>query len=166
MIDDLVGRFRSGYVANKRPVALQEWRVTTGDPEVAEKIAALLDAKSDPAEWEASGEDNIEVYGSTGSVEIILEGDRPLRQSMVLFGRRQEGPATPEIVLTFRLAAAPDLGVFEFASESWALARDFAGRPELASPSAGGDRATLSIVTGGEAPRPDLQVHRASTGAG
>ena len=40
--NDVVGRFRSGHQINKRPAALSEWRVTTGDPEVAEKIHDIL----------------------------------------------------------------------------------------------------------------------------
>lgn len=85
--DDVVGRFRSGYVANKRPVALQEWRVTTGDPEVADAIADLLGG-SEPKEWDASGEDNLEVYSDANEVEVILDGSRALRQAMVLYGRK------------------------------------------------------------------------------
>lgn len=85
--DDVVGRFRSGYVANKRPVALQEWRVTTGDPEVADKIADLLGGR-EPQEWDASGEDNLEVFTEADAVEVILAGKNPLRQAMVLYGRK------------------------------------------------------------------------------
>lgn len=83
--NDVVGRFRSGYVANKRPVALAEWRVTTGDPDVAERIATLLDG-AEPQEWDASGEDNLETFTKSASVEIILDGPR-LRQAMILWGR-------------------------------------------------------------------------------
>lgn len=90
--DDVVGRFRSGYVVGEgrdaRPVALQEWRVTTGDPDVAEKIADLLNAESDPKEWDAAGEDNIEVFTSANEIEVILEGEKALRQAMVLYGRK------------------------------------------------------------------------------
>lgn len=84
--DDVVGRFRSGYVANKRPVALQEWRVTTGDPDVADKISDLLGGEA-PKEWDASGEDNIEVFSASGDVEVILDGSNALRQAMILWGR-------------------------------------------------------------------------------
>lgn len=85
--DDVVGRFRSGYVANKRPVALQEWRVTTGDPEVADKIAEILNG-GEPQEWDASGEDNLEVFTKANEVEIILDNANALRQAMVLYGRK------------------------------------------------------------------------------
>ncbi len=84
--DDLVGRFRSGYQANNRPVALSEWRVTTGDPDVADRVQALLGGE-DPAEWEAAGEDNLEVFTKSEGVDVILEGKSPLRQRMILWGR-------------------------------------------------------------------------------
>lgn len=86
--DDVVGRFRSGYVANKRPVALQEWRVTTGDPEVAEKIAEILDG-DEPQRWDAAGEDDLEVFTQAKELEVILDGPRALRQKMVLWGRNK-----------------------------------------------------------------------------
>jgi hypothetical protein len=85
--DDVVGRFRSGYVANKRPVALSEWRVTTGDPEVADKVASILDG-DEPQEWDATGEDNLEVFTKAAEVDVILAGKNPLRQAMVLYGRK------------------------------------------------------------------------------
>jgi hypothetical protein len=88
--DDIVGRFRSGHQvgngARKKPVALQEWRVTTGDPDVAEKIQGLLGG-DEPAEWEATGEDNLEVFTTSPEVEIILEKASALRQAMILWGR-------------------------------------------------------------------------------
>lgn len=90
--DDIVGRFRSGHqVAGRggrlQPVALSEWRVTTGDPDVAEKMVALLDAENGVEEWEASGEDNLEVFGSKAAVRIVLERASALRQAMILWGR-------------------------------------------------------------------------------
>lgn len=84
--DDIVGRFRSGYQANKRPVALSEWRVTTGDPEVADAIARLLDG-DEPQPWDASGEDNLEVFTKAPEVDIIIDPQRGLRQSLILWGR-------------------------------------------------------------------------------
>lgn len=86
--DDVVGRFRSGYVENDRPVALQDWRVTTGDPDVAEKVRELLGAAEAPAEWETKGEDSLELFTSSGSVDVILDGPKALRQAMVLYGRK------------------------------------------------------------------------------
>jgi hypothetical protein len=85
--DDVVGRFRSGHQINGRPAALTEWRVTTGDPEVATFIYDDLGG-DEPQEWEAKGEDNLEVFTASDKVEIILEGENALRQAMVLFSRQ------------------------------------------------------------------------------
>ncbi|WP_224768999.1 recombination directionality factor [Nocardioides ochotonae] len=181
--DDVVGRFRSGYVANNMPVALSDWRVTTGDPEVAERVAELLNG-DEPQTWDATGEDNLEVFTKSTSVEVILDGPRALRQAMVLYGRKgilrvsdgetitypeedkgkpdpQAGQslqerkdaaragtgAEPRIELFFRLADAPDLGVFKFQSGSWSLARDLAyfGTEDELADYDGPVRATLAL---------------------
>jgi hypothetical protein len=156
--DDVVGRFRSGHQINNRPAALTEWRVTTGDPEVASEVHDLLGGDA-PQEWEAKGEDNIEVFTASSSVDIILEGTGALRQRMVLWGRngkpisvsdgatledgtpdpdahltfqerkakaREGVGAEPQIEVFFRLAEAPDLGIFKFQTASWSMAQDLA----------------------------------------
>ncbi|WAB10807.1 recombination directionality factor [Arthrobacter phage Tuck] len=84
--DDVVGRFRSGHQINNRPAALTEWRVTTGDPEVADAVHEILGGDA-PQDWDAKGEDNIEVFTASKEVEIILEGEKALRQKMVLWSR-------------------------------------------------------------------------------
>lgn len=88
--DDIVGRFRSGYQSGtgkkKTPQALSEWRVTTGDPEVADAVQGLLGGDK-PAEWEATGEDNLEVFTEAPEVRIVLEKPSALRQAMILWGR-------------------------------------------------------------------------------
>lgn len=84
--DDIVGRFRSGYQLNDRPAALTDWRVTTGDPKVAEAVHELLGGDK-PQEWAAKGEDNLEVFTASESVDIIIEKPSSLRQQMVLWGR-------------------------------------------------------------------------------
>lgn len=89
--DDVVGRFRSGHQVEsgrgkKKPIALQEWRVTTGDPVVAARVQELLGG-DEPVEWEASGEDNLEVFTEAPEVEIVLEKPSSLRQAMILWGR-------------------------------------------------------------------------------
>jgi hypothetical protein len=84
--DDVVGRFRSGHQINDRPAALNEWRVTTGDPDVAAAIFDLLGGDA-PAEWEAKGEDNLEVFTASKDVAIIIERANSLRQRLVLWGR-------------------------------------------------------------------------------
>lgn len=83
---DLVGRFRSGYQVNNRPASLEMWRVTTGDPEVADAIRALYGG--DKAQtWDTQGEDNLETFTTAEKVKILLDGPTAIRQEMVLWGR-------------------------------------------------------------------------------
>lgn len=82
---DVVGRFRSGYMVGRRPMSLSEWRVTTGDPELADKLATLLDAKEGYDEWETSKEDNLQVFGSTNKVHVIVDSPKALRTGMALW---------------------------------------------------------------------------------
>lgn len=84
--DDIVGRFRSGYQLSGRPAALTEWRVTTGDPDVAKEVHDLLGGDA-PQEWEAKGEDNLEVFTASKEIEILIEGEKSLRQKMVMWSR-------------------------------------------------------------------------------
>ncbi|WP_424936642.1 MULTISPECIES: hypothetical protein [Bacteria] len=84
--DDVVGRFRSGHMIDDRPQALDEWRMTTGDPDVAAKIHELLGG-DEPQEWASKGEDNIEVFTASTEVDIVIEKASDLRQRMVLWGR-------------------------------------------------------------------------------
>jgi hypothetical protein len=109
---DIVGRFRYGYQINGRPAALGEWRITTGDPDVAAEIHDLLGGDA-PQEWEAKGEDNLEIFTATKEVEILLDGPSSLRQQMILWGRNgkviqrgdgetlEDGSPDPDAELTF-----------------------------------------------------------------
>ncbi|MFJ3588609.1 hypothetical protein ACIQUY_04875 [Streptomyces sp. NPDC090231] len=154
---DIVGRFRSGRLVGKQPEALNEWRVTTGDPVVAAEISRLMGGKS--GEWETDKEDNLEVLTTSTAVEIIIESSDKIDASMKLFGmqglahhcdgveylspdedkgtpcgcpeglqdrkdkaRAGRGPK-PSIDVQFKLAAAPELGVFRFNSGSWELVK-------------------------------------------
>ncbi|MDQ0895788.1 recombination directionality factor [Agromyces ramosus] len=111
--DDIVGRFRSGYVIDDRPATLRDWRVTTGDPEVAEKIHDLLGGDA-PQSWASKGEDNLEVFTASSSVEVILAGPSAIRQRMVLWGRsgnpiytsdgftKNDGTPDPDAELSFQ----------------------------------------------------------------
>ena len=150
---DLVGRFRSGAQVNGRPMALTEWRVTTGDPEIASSIADLFGGKT--SEWETKTEENLEVYTEAGEVKIILDGASAVKTGMVLWGRKgkvrecdgvtqKDGSACvcpqtvkerkeaaqagngcdPSIMIFFRLADAPELGKFRFITGSWSMLRE------------------------------------------
>ncbi len=81
---DVVGRFRAGHMIGKRPQTLNEWRVTTDDPEVADRVAELFGGKS-------QGWDNErqpwEVFTTATSVPVIVE---KIFSSMTLWGR--QGP--------------------------------------------------------------------------
>lgn len=82
--NDIVGRFRSGRLVGKTPEALNEWRVTTGDPVVAELITGLMGGES--AEWDTDKEDNLEILTDSKSVDIIIDSSAKLDASMKLFG--------------------------------------------------------------------------------
>ncbi|RKN09633.1 hypothetical protein D7319_11250 [Streptomyces radicis] len=84
--DDVVGRFRSGRMVGTRPEALSEWRVTTGDPEVAAEVAELLGGE--PAEWQTTGEDYLEVLTDAESVRVVIDGPDALSADMKLWGPR------------------------------------------------------------------------------
>lgn len=154
--DDLVGRFRSGVQINNRPQALNEWRITTGDPDVAAAVADLFGGT--PQEWETTTEERLEVLTEAAEVSVVLEGPHSVSSKMVLWGRKgpvrkcdgvqqDDGQACacpsaladrkdaakagtgcePSISVFFRLADAPDLGKFRFHTASWTAARDLAG---------------------------------------
>ncbi|MGI5404158.1 hypothetical protein ACQEVG_32850 [Streptomyces sp. CA-135486] len=155
--EDFVGRFRSGRLVGKQPEALNEWRVTSGDPVVADKIAELFGGAAE--EWDTDKEDNLEVLTDAASVEIIIESSDKIDASMKLFGmqglahhcdgveylspdedkgtpcgcppllqdrkdkaRAGRGPK-PSIDVVFKLAQAPELGLFRFNSGSWELVK-------------------------------------------
>ncbi|WP_327379416.1 recombination directionality factor [Streptomyces sp. NBC_01212] len=155
--NDYVGRFRSGRLVGKAPESLNEWRVTTGDPVVAARIADLLGGA--PEEWDTEKEDSTEILTTSASVEIIIENSDALDASMKLFGmsglvhhcdgvkflspdeekgdpcgcpaafqdrkdraKSGRGPK-PSVDLTFKLADAPELGLFRFNSGSWELVK-------------------------------------------
>jgi hypothetical protein len=75
--DDIVGRFRSGRLiklgTKETPESLNEWRVTTGDPSVADKIAALLGGEVES--WETDKEDNLQILTDAATVQIVIEPD-------------------------------------------------------------------------------------------
>lgn len=90
---DVVGRFRAGYQIDGEPASLSAFRVTTGDPKLAVAIAKALKVDKDKTgedatkdgvqEWDASGEDYLEVFTLADSVNIILEGAGSYRSQLV-----------------------------------------------------------------------------------
>jgi hypothetical protein len=86
-VDDIVGRFRSGYQANNRPASLTEWRVTTGDPDVAQTILDLMGGDGF-TEWDTQTEETLQVFTSSKSVDILLDSPGSVRTSLVVWGRK------------------------------------------------------------------------------
>ena len=88
--DDIVGNFRSGYQVNGTPASLTEWRVTTGDPDAADSIAKALGASAGPQTWETKTEQNIEVFTTSGEVEVLLDGAAAIDARMLIWPRGQK----------------------------------------------------------------------------
>jgi len=83
-VREIVGRFRSGRTEGRRPVALDTWRVTTGDPEVASAIANMFGGTVE--EWDTASEDNLEVLTDADRVEIIVDGPGAIQSDLKLWG--------------------------------------------------------------------------------
>ena len=149
--DDIVGRVRAGQQIQGRPVALSEWRFTSGDPAVASAVAELFGGS--PEKWETQSDEALEVLTTTAVLPVELTS---LTSEFVLWGRSNKPIRTcngivqgdelkttcvcpsdtsdhkaaaragtacqPSVRAVFRLAAAPDLGLFRFNSASWQLA--------------------------------------------
>jgi hypothetical protein len=83
-ISDFAGRFRAGMQLNNRPMSLKEWRVTTGDPAVADAIAEAFGGT--PERWETSKADSLQVLTETDSVKVIVDSADAVTFRMALFG--------------------------------------------------------------------------------
>ncbi|OKI24402.1 hypothetical protein [Streptomyces sp. CB03911] len=83
---DIVGKFRSGMLNSlNRPVSLPNWRVTTGDPDVADTVASALGGESET--WDTSGEDIYQVLTESPSVDIIVDNGDAIDSRLILWGR-------------------------------------------------------------------------------
>ncbi|MFG2147511.1 hypothetical protein ACGFRG_25495 [Streptomyces sp. NPDC048696] len=81
--DDTVGRFHGGRQENGVPVALSEWRVTTGDPDVAAAIAQLIGGT--PVETDSTSENYIEIMTGTDKVKAVLSGPDAITSDLKLW---------------------------------------------------------------------------------
>ncbi|MEV7278116.1 hypothetical protein [Streptomyces sp. NPDC093111] len=81
--DDTVGRFHGGKAENGIPVALSEWRVTTGDPEVAESISQLMGGT--PVETDSTSENYIEVLTEKSLTKVVLSGADAISSDLKLW---------------------------------------------------------------------------------
>jgi len=82
--DDVVGRVRSGKSVNGRPVSLSTWRITTGDPEVANAVANAFGGEV--SEWETTKEDNLEVITETDTLPVVISSPEAISARLVLWG--------------------------------------------------------------------------------
>jgi hypothetical protein len=83
--DDYAFRFRSGMHRGGKPIAISEWRVTTGDRDVAETVAHLYGGKVEY--WETSKEDYLEVLTSASKIQIVIDGPQAILERNILWGR-------------------------------------------------------------------------------
>lgn len=159
-----------------RPMALEEWRVTTADPEVADKVAELFGGT--PQEWNTKTDERLEVLTTESTVKVILDGPDAVRAGLVLWGRNnkpirrcdgvtqadgqacvcpsdinarkeaaKEGTGCDiSIGITFTLADDPDLGVWRFQSSSWTLAKEIKTATDALDKIQGPALAELSLV--------------------
>ncbi|WP_369376100.1 hypothetical protein [Streptomyces sp. cg36] len=81
--DDTVGRFHGGKQVDNLPVALSEWRVTTGDPDVAAAIAQLIGGT--PVETDSTSENFIEIMTGTDRVKVVLSGPDAITSDLKLW---------------------------------------------------------------------------------
>ncbi|MFE0701175.1 hypothetical protein [Streptomyces sp. NPDC058872] len=81
--DDTVGRFHSGRSVNGIPEALSAWKVSTGDPEVADAIAQLMGGT--PEETDSQSENFIEILTEAKRVKVVLAGADAITSDMKLW---------------------------------------------------------------------------------
>lgn len=83
--DDTVGRFHSGKSVNDVPIALSEWKISTGDPDVADAVARLFGGT--PVETDSTSENFIEVETERATVLVILAGPEAVYSDLKLWNR-------------------------------------------------------------------------------
>jgi len=88
-VDDVVGRFRSGFQSSSgRPVSLDAFRLTTGDPDVAAAIAGIMGSDDTGiSEWDTVTEEKLQVFTETSEVDIIVEPGS-IKATLVLWSQR------------------------------------------------------------------------------
>lgn len=70
------------------PTSLAEWRVTTGDPEIADAVSQLLGGV--PQEWDTPKDDALQVLTTSAKVQVVLSGSGAIQDKLILWGR--QGP--------------------------------------------------------------------------
>lgn len=86
--------FRSGMqrpnpaTGKMEPTTIPEWRVTTGDPEIADKVSELYGGA--PEEWDTPKDDCLQVLTNAKAVPIVVSGSDAIEDRLILWGR--QGP--------------------------------------------------------------------------
>lgn len=80
------GRFHSGRLSEGRPQALDAWRVTTDDVDVATRVASFLGGEPQPNEGTRGAGLAYEVLTSRESVRVLLDGPDAVAAHMILRG--------------------------------------------------------------------------------
>nr|WP_269084532.1 hypothetical protein [Streptomyces sp. PCS3-D2] len=81
------GRFHTGRISDGLPQALDAWRVTTDDADVAARVAHLLGGEPQPNEGTGGAGLAYEVLTSRESVRVLMNGPEAVAAHMVLRGR-------------------------------------------------------------------------------
>jgi hypothetical protein len=138
--------FRAGmsvYSEEKRrnlPVSLADWRVTTGDPAIADAIAQLYGGA--PAEWDTPKDDALQVLTTVPAVQIVLSGTKAIEDKLIQWGRK--GPihecngvtslmdrnfgepcGCPELLMDRKAAARDEVGPAPHIKVTFRLAEDY-----------------------------------------
>ncbi|MFF4424178.1 hypothetical protein ACFY04_25915 [Streptomyces sp. NPDC001549] len=85
--DDTVGKFHSGRQVDGVPEALSEWRISTGDPVVAQSVAQLFGGE--PIETDSAAENFIDVFTDKSSIPVVLDGADAIYADMKLWNRNK-----------------------------------------------------------------------------
>ncbi|MER5638411.1 hypothetical protein ABT095_15800 [Kitasatospora sp. NPDC002227] len=81
--DDTVGRFHPGKSVDGLPVALSEWRITTGDKAVADAVAQLFGGSV--VDTESASERHLEVQTDRAKVLVVLDGPESVTSDLKLW---------------------------------------------------------------------------------
>ena len=145
------GRFRAGMLMQGRPASLDTWRITTGDPDVADAVSAQYGGTV--AEWDTKTDESLEVITEVASVPVVAkylssqlslmglkgpirscdgitqkdEGGSPCAcpsDPKERWEAQQNGSAcSPDSKFYFSLTELPDLGDFAFYTGSIGFAK-------------------------------------------
>jgi hypothetical protein len=173
--DDVVGYLKSGMQIDGRPVALEAWRVTSGDPEVMKAVSKRFGG--DVEKWETTTEHDHQVLTEANSLEVELisvqsnfalwgRGNKPIRicdgisqndenktpcacpsETKEHKEAARAGTAcSPSIRALVRLSDDPELGMFRYVSGSWQLAEAIGPIEEAVNESDDPVKASISLV--------------------